>query len=273
MKADLHVHSNYSDGFDSAETVMKQAKERGVTHISFVDHDTVKGLSEVLMLGEKYGIEVIPGIEISAYDFKRDRKVHVLGYNYQSKAMHIQAICDELLKRRQAHSLWQIEQMIAAGYELDVEAIMETAKPSETIYKQHIMHHLTNAHYTSPEYKKLYKSLFKGDGIATGDILYVDVFDAVKAIVKDGGLAVVAHPGQLDSYDLIADLVPYGLGGIERNHLDHTAEDHQKVEALAKRFSLIMTGGSDFHGSYGATIEVGEIVSPSNLSDIFIFRK
>lgn len=265
MKADLHVHSNYSDGSDSAESVMKQATERGVTHISFVDHDTVKGQSEVLKLGDKYGIEVIPGIEISAYDFKRDRKVHVLGYNYEPSAVHIQSICDELLKRRQSHSLWQIEEIITAGYELEVEAIMETAKPSETIYKQHIMHHLTNAHYTSAEYKKLYKSLFKVDGVAAGDILYVDVFDAVKAIVADGGIAVVAHPGQLDSYDLIADLVPYGLGGIERNHPDHTIVDHIKVDALAKRFNLMMTGGSDFHGSYGATIEVGDIVSPSIL--------
>ena len=85
MKADLHVHSSYSDGSETVETVMKLAKERGVTQISFVDHDTVKGLPEVIMLGEKYGIEVIPGIEISAYDFKRDRKVHVLGYNYQHR--------------------------------------------------------------------------------------------------------------------------------------------------------------------------------------------
>lgn len=265
MKADLHVHSSYSDGSEIAETVMKLAKERGVTQISFVDHDTVKGLSEVRMLGEKYEIEVIPGIEISAYDFKRNRKVHVLGYNYDSAAIHIQTLCDDLLKRRQTHSLWQIEQIKAAGYELDVSTIAETAKPSETIYKQHIMHHLTEAEYTSPAYKQLYKSLFKVDGVAAGDIVYIDAVDAVKAIVADGGLAVIAHPGQLDSYDLISELVPYGLGGIERNHPDHTIEDHQKVEALAKQFGLVMTGGTDFHGAYGATNELGVITSPSNL--------
>lgn len=265
MKADLHVHSSYSDGSETVETVMKLAKECGVTQISFVDHDTTKGLSEVRMLGEKYHIEVIPGIEISAYDFKRDRKVHVLGYNYETEAVHIQSLCDDLLKRRQAHSLWQIKQIQTAGYELDVSAIAETAKPSETIYKQHIMHHLTEADYASPAYKQLYKSLFKGDGVASGDIVYIDAVDAVKAIVADGGLAVVAHPGQLDSYDLIPELVPYGLAGIERNHLDHTTEDHQKVEVLAQQFGLVMTGGTDFHGAYGGIIELGEISSPSNL--------
>ncbi|TQR14116.1 PHP domain-containing protein [Psychrobacillus soli] len=265
MKVDLHVHSSYSDGSETAETVMKLAKERGVTQISFVDHDTVKGLSEVLKLGEKYGVEVIAGIEISAYDFKRDRKVHVLGYNYHPDAVHIQTICEELLKRRQAHSLWQIEQIKATGYELDLSAIAETARPSETIYKQHIMHHLIDSDYTSPAYKQLYKSLFKGDGVASGDVVYIDAVDAVKAIVADGGIAVLAHPGQLNSYDLIPELVPYGLGGIERNHPDHTTEDHQKVEALAQQFGLFMTGGTDFHGTYGANIELGEITSPSNL--------
>ncbi|GGA33947.1 PHP domain-containing protein [Psychrobacillus lasiicapitis] len=265
MKADLHVHSSFSDGSEAVETVLKLAKERDVTQISFVDHDTVKGLSKVCMLGEKYQIEVIPGIEISAYDFKRDRKVHILGYNYDPEAVHIRAICDDLLKRRQTHSLWQIKQIQKAGYKLDVEKIIETAKPSETIYKQHIMRHLTEADYTSLSYKQLYKSLFKGVGVASGDIVYIDAVDAVKAIVADGGLAVVAHPGQLDSYDLIPELIPYGLGGIERNHPDHTASDYQKVEALAKRYGLVMTGGTDFHGAYGAPIPLGEITSPSSL--------
>ena len=88
------------------------------------------------------------------------------------------------------------------------------------------MQHLTEAVYTSSEYKQLYKSLFKGEGVAAGDIEYIDAFDAVQAIMADGGIAVVAHPGQLNSYDLIPELVEIGLNGIERNHLDHTSEDH-----------------------------------------------
>ena len=268
MGADLHVHSHYSDGSNSVEEVMKRASVNGVTQISFVDHDTVDGLPEILLLGKKYGIETIPGIEVSAYDFKRNRKVHVLGYNYHSGALHIKSICQSLLERRQAHSLWQIDQIKTAGYKLDVQAIMENAKPSITIYKQHIMKHLTKASYTSPEYKQLYRKLFKGDGLASGDIEYLNVFDAVRAIVADGGLAVVAHPGQLNSYDLIQELVEAGLGGIERNHPDNKAEDHQKVEALVKNYNLVMTGGTDYHGSFGADIEVGDILSPTNLMKV-----
>ena len=77
------------------------------------------------------------------------------------------------------------------------------------------------------------------------------------------GIAVVAHPGQLNSYDLIPELVEIGLNGIERNHFDHTSEDFLRIEALAEKYDLIMTGGTDYHGLYGAAIEVGDIVCPS----------
>ncbi|MCM3398590.1 PHP domain-containing protein [Oceanobacillus profundus] len=265
MKADLHVHSTYSDGSDSIEMVMREAQLNGVTHLSFVDHDTTAGLLEAQRLGEHYGIEVIPGIEISAYDFKRDLKVHILGYNYQPEARHIKQLCDSLLKRRHAHTLWQIEQIKKVGFRLDLETISKAAKPSETIYKQHVMQQLTSAFYSSDAYQSLYKRLFKGDGPAAGDIEYVDAFDAVRAVVADGGIAVVAHPGQLDSYELIPELIEVGLGGIERNHIDHDEQDVLKVESLANQYQLIMTGGTDYHGSFGKSVQIGNITSPINL--------
>lgn len=262
LKADLHVHSHYSDGSDSVTAVLQQASLCGLTHISFVDHDTVAGWEEKRTLSEKFGIIAVPGIEISAYDFRRHRKVHVLGYNFHPEAVHIKSICQALLERRHVHSLWQIRQIAKAGYPLDEDRIIELAKPSGTVYKQHIMKELTDTPYTSAAYKKLYRDLFKGDGIASGDIDYIDAFEAVEAIKADGGLAVVAHPGQLDSYELIPELVEAGLGGIERNHFDHTPEDYRRVEELAKKYQLVMTGGTDFHGTFGTEIAVGDIVSP-----------
>ncbi|WKA60529.1 PHP domain-containing protein [Planococcus shenhongbingii] len=262
MKADLHVHSHYSDGSDSVADVLQRAKASGVKTISFVDHDTVAGWPVVKVLASGYGIKAIPGIEISAYDFKRNRKVHILGYNYNPEAKHIKPLCDKLSEKRHRHSLWQIEQIKAAGFELDLEAILVSALPSRTVYKQHIMKELTAAEYSSSEYQQLYKRLFKGQGPAAGDIEYIDALEAVKAIKADDGLAVVAHPGQLDSYELIPELMEAGLGGIERNHPDHSAEDHQKVEKLAEEYGLVLTGGTDYHGAFGAPIDVGDIVSP-----------
>ncbi len=268
LKADLHVHSHYSDGADSVERVIKKAKKAGLTAISFVDHDTVSGWQEQQQIAETYSIQAIPGIEISAYDFKRQRKVHILGYHFSPEAPSITRLCSELLKLRHNHSMWQVSQIQAAGFNLDAEAVIESAKPSATVYKQHIMQQLTDAHYTSKEYKFLYKSLFKGTGVAAGDVDYVDAAEAVRAIVADGGLAVVAHPGQLDSFDLVPELLEAGLGGIERNHFDHSAKDHQKVEELAQQYGLVMTGGSDYHGAFGTAVEPGDIVSPEDINII-----
>lgn len=264
MKADLHVHSTYSDGSKSIEEVMHEARLNNLTHLSFVDHDTTAGLLEAQRLGKHYGITVIPGIEISAYDFKRNRKVHILGYNYHQDAVNIKWLCEPLLQRRHQHTLWQIEQIQQAGYSIDKDVIIDGAKPSQTVYKQHVMQQLTSAPFSSAEYQSFYQKLFKGNGVAAGDIDYIDAFAAVRAIVADGGIAVIAHPGQLDSYDLIPELTRVGLGGIERNHIDHNEQDVQQVEALADRYQLMMTGGTDYHGSFGARICLGDITSPVN---------
>ncbi|MGP4039199.1 PHP domain-containing protein [Gracilibacillus sp. D59] len=273
MKADLHVHSHYSDGSDSVEELLKQAAKEGVTHISIVDHDTVSGWPEIQASGKKYGIDVIPGIEISAYDYKRNRKVHVLGYHYRKDAPNIHNLCAPLLKQRHENSLWQIEQIRSLGYRIDPNEIAMTAKPSQTIYKQHIMRHITTESYTSEDYKKIYQALFKGEGVAKRDITYVDVFDAVEAVVLDGGIAVVAHPGQLNSYDVIPDLVGIGLGGIELAHPDHTETDHQRVIELADQYKLLKTGGTDYHGEFGIEIGIGDLLSPELPSAHFVQSK
>jgi predicted metal-dependent phosphoesterase TrpH len=103
------------------------------------------------------------------------------------------------------------------------------------------------------------------------DIEYVDVFKAVEAIKLDKGLAVLAHPGQLDSYYLIDKLVKAGLDGIEMNHEDHSIEDIDKIKNYyGKKYGLLLTGGSDYHGIYGETeIEVGDL----DCSDQLVIEK
>lgn len=264
MKADLHLHSRYSDGADTVREVLERSAAAGLTHVSFVDHDTTDGLEEVLALGEEYGVTVIPGIEISAYDFKRNRKVHVLGYDYRHDAKHLRALCRPLLERRHRHSLGQARKIRETGLSLDEEQVLAMAPEGGIVYKQHLMDLLTDAPFESADYQQLYRALFKDGGPASGDIRYIDVFDAVSAIKDDGGFAVIAHPGQLDSYELIPELAAAGLDGIERHHPDHTAEDHERVDRLSAEFGLFTTGGSDYHGRYGDPVALGEFISPDN---------
>ncbi|KIH69767.1 PHP domain-containing protein [Salinicoccus roseus] len=256
-RIDLHVHSTLSDGGDTIDEVLESAHRRGVNVLSFVDHDMTLTYHVAKRKPAARDITLIPGIELSAYDFKRGRKVHVLGYDYNLDGSQMQKLTMPLLERRHQHSLWQIEQIRAYGFDIDAEQVKAQLLPGQTIYKQHIMAALTDAHYATEDYQSLYRVLFKGNGPAAGDIEYMDVHDAVRAVKADGGMAVIAHPGQLDSYDVIEELIPLGLNAIEQYHPDHTEDDVLRVGELCDRYGLVATGGSDYHGDFGAPVEIG----------------
>lgn len=255
-KIDLHVHSNFSDGKDSVNKVLDLAKKCNVEMLSFVDHDTNLTYSKALPYAKKLGIDLIPGIEISAYDFKRKRKVHILGYNYDLDAPNIKKLTEPLQTRRHHHSLEQIKKIEDYGIDIDMDEVKKTVGPTGVIYKQHIMHAICDDHYTCPKYTTKYRTLFKNSGPASGDIEYIDYAEALKAIRQDNGYTVIAHPGQLHSYELIND--NYALiDGIEKYHPDHGTEDYEKVDALCRKYDLFITGGSDYHGDFGAAADIG----------------
>lgn len=137
-----------------------------------------------------------------------------------------------------------------------MEEVAKKAKASTAFYKQHIFDVLIEKGYTRDELKPL----FKKGGLCDRVITYVDGRDAVKAIKADGGIAVIAHPGQSKSYDMIPDLVEVGLDGIEKYHPDHQALDYQRIDELVNRYQLIITTGSDFHSTYGPNRPFGTLV-------------
>lgn len=263
MLGDLHIHTTYSDGSYSNEEVIKMAKEKGLTHIAITNHDTTRGLDEALELGEKYGIKVIPGVEISSYDYDRKRRVHILGYNISLEGKNINKLCSKTLVKRNSNTLKQAAILIEEGYDISLANLSKACETSKVLYKQHIMEELINKHYCDSIYCELYYRLFKNNGVCAMDIEYVDAKDAVKAIVADGGIPVLAHPGEFDSYDIIESLVQCGLKGIEINHPKNTTDDVKKIKEYAEKFNLFLTGGTDYHGKYGdKDIELGDVQSP-----------
>lgn len=260
--ADLHIHTDISDGSLTTEEVIKLAKKNGLTHIAITNHDTVKGLKEAIKIGKEEGIYVIPGIEISAYDYKRKRKVHLLGYGFDLEGKHITNLCKRLLKERNEMTLKQTDIIKSLGYDICIEEVKEYGENSEVAYKQHIMQVLIDKGYIDKIYAPLYKELFKNNGPCQMEVEYIDVYDAMEAIIKDNGIPVLAHPGQLNSYDLLEELIDAGLLGVEKYHISHNDEDYSRIENLAKKHNLIVTGGSDFHGTYGKNVTVGSYISP-----------
>ena len=258
ISADLHIHTTRSDGSEDFSQVLEKAWACGLTHVAFTNHDSLSGIAEALSLQEQYAITIIGGIEISAWDSVANTKAHILGLGFtDERAPAINALCAPTLEQRQATALWQIEQLKRHGYVLDPLVIQHYEQDSTCLYKQHIMAALTEEPYGSPAYTTLYRSLFKGAGICVRPITYVDVCDAVQAIKEDGGIAILAHPGQFDNFALVPRLVDVGLDGIEKYHPDHGPREWQIVDQLTKDYHLICTGGSDYHGAFGAAPSPG----------------
>jgi phosphoribosyl 1,2-cyclic phosphate 1,2-diphosphodiesterase len=262
MKADLHVHSRCSDGSYTVEEVVHQGASVGLDLISVTDHDTVEGCDRLMAAGKEYGIRTIPGIEISAYHYERQRKIHILGYSFRPEAVQLRQLCEPMLIARHQNSLRQIKAIADAGYEITEDEVRLEAGETQYLYKQHIMGVLIRKGYTDNMYSPLYKHLFKGNGPAIGDIAYVSCTDAVQAILADGGVPVLAHPGQQDSLDLVPLLASFGLQGIEINHPDHSPAVRNEIAMLAQEYGLMLTGGSDFHGAYGGSAAIGSETAP-----------
>jgi len=261
MLADLHIHSRYSDGSYTLEEAFALAKKKHLTHLSFVDHDTTEGCIPAQAMGKRIGIQAISGVEISAYDFEKNRKIHLLGYNFSLPAPHIEELCTPIREARHENTLRQLKIIQDLGYPVSLSEVQARAYPSQILYKQHIMLVLMDKGITDGIYSSLYKELFKNGGPASGDILYAEVFDALSAILKDGGKAVLAHPGQQDSFDLVPALAKRGLWGIELHHEDHSKADRKRILDLAKTYGLKLTGGSDDHGSFGSLHPIGDYFS------------
>lgn len=246
MTGDLHVHSTHSDGSETVEAIVKEASKKGISCLSFTEHDSVAWTKQTKEIGKKYNIRIIPGVEISAYDFSQNRKVHILGYNYKNTEA-VSALGAPLLKRRDENCRRQIQILGELGYQITVADVLRLTEG--TIYKQHILKYLFESGQSEALFGRIYSEIFKNGGPCDFDITYIDAKDAIRAIRQDGGCAVLAHPGQQKTFDLIPEYAQLGLFGVEMYHPDHSKEDELLAEQYCRDFGLMPFGGSDFHGS------------------------
>lgn len=261
---DLHVHTKISDNSYTVREIIGMACEKGITHIAITDHDTTMGLNEAILIGHEMKVSIIPGIEISAFDYKNNKRVHILGLFIEPCHPSLERLCAPIEESRNESSYKMVKKLIEIGYVITWEEVKKYAEGSTGVYKQHIMHALLNKGYCSGIYCELYKKLFKSeDSLDSGETAliipsYADAKDAIKAVREAGGIAVLAHPGQFGNYDSIEEWVKLGLEGLEVYHGSHSVDNVERLLEYAKKYNLVVTGGSDFHGFYGETpTEIG----------------
>ena len=254
MSADLHCHTRLSDGSLGVEELILLAKRSGIDTIAITDHDCLAGTVRGKILGERNGINVIPGVEISAYDEEHEKRVHILCYLAENPD-RLEGLCKQnTVTRRRASQLMTVK--VSQRFPLTSDLIISRAQGSTNIYKQHIMHALMDCGYTTSIFGELYDDLFSSKSPNNISVLpkYKTPLEVLEAIHVAGGIAVLAHPGFYDNFDIIDDLIKAGLDGIEVWHPENSEEQTEELIKICKKNGLLMTGGSDFHGMYNAKV-------------------
>ena len=259
MKADLHCHTRLSDGTLGIDDIIILAKNSGVTTLAITDHDSLAGTVRATIIGERHGINVIPAVEFSATDSKRKAKAHILCY-LPDTPERLEGLCKSNSERRKRAARIMVAK-VANKFPVTPELIMKCATGSTNIYKQHIMQALMECGYTTTIFGDLYNMLFKKESRINVlmECTYPEPAEIIEAIHEAGGIAVLAHPGFYDNFELLEELIPQGLDGVEVWHPENTPEQQELLINIAKKNDLLMTGGSDFHGAYNAyPIKLGE---------------
>ena len=268
IKADMHIHSTVSDGSYTMEEIVAMAEAGGLHAIAITDHDT---LSHASKLPKSDKVKVQAGLEISAFDYGKNFRVHVLGYGIKNPEI-VEKVVHPTLEARHANSMRQIEILKQNGYEIDIEKMPKA--DGKYIYKQHIMDWLVSQGSVEDLFGEFYYSVFKNNGICHFDIEYLNPVTAVRAIKDAGGYAVLAHSGQQQNFELIPELVKAGLDGLELNHHANSEKDKVIIREYAEKYQLFLTGGSDCHGRYEAgSPEVGDYLSEQSGAEIIFGNK
>lgn len=239
-----------SDGSVGIEELISMAKRRNMTAIAVTDHDTVAGATRAVIIGKRQGVRVIHGVEFSAFSKEHGLKLHILCYDCR-KPDRLEGLCRKIGESRRAASLEQLR-MVMRYYPIPQELVTRCATGSTNLFRQHIMHALMEAGYASEMYGEVYQRLFNSKtGIAYRKMeWYPEPKEVIDLIHSAGGVAVIAHPYVYHNEQILGELVELGIDGIEVWHSRQTEEQSATLEQYAKEHNLLVTAGTDFHGSY-----------------------
>lgn len=258
MRADLHTHTIFSDGKQTPEELAFNAKKTGVALLAVTDHDNMDGDERKRAAAEKEGIFYVSGIEISAYT---DVKVHIMGYGLDSNSEAYRSF----MERRKVGSYERAEDVIKklSSHKIFVTLDeVEECHPvkNSPLHTMHIARAVAKKGYYPDEFA-VYRECLKKGQFAYSDVMRPTPEEAVQTILGAGGICSLAHPGRIEKEEnekeeLLLSLVKKGLNGIEAVYSSHTEREEETFRAWAKKYDLLVTGGSDVHqeGLFGRRV-------------------
>ncbi|MEX2416583.1 MAG: PHP domain-containing protein [Paenibacillaceae bacterium] len=247
---DLHTHTTASDGVCTPADNVRLALQAGLAAIAITDHDTVSGIDEARLEGGRIGIEVVPGVEISTLD--RGVDVHILGYYINDKDPIFNQRLSQLRDTRNIRNTLILNRLNELGIRITLKEVndhlIQQKSMDQTIGRPHIADVLIARGIVKTVAEAFELYLGKG-GSAYINPPRISPKLAIDWIREAGGKAVLAHPGLYGDEEIVKDTIQHGIDGIEAYHSDHNEEQQKHYNELAARHELIVTAGSDFHGT------------------------
>lgn len=282
MKADLHLHTHYSDGTDSPQRVVERAAQLNFDVIAITDHDTVAGVSEALEAGKKLGVCVVPGIEITSQ--YRHQELHLLAY-FDSDSPEIESwqnpellkLLDEFSQRRAERVARMVEKLNGLGVSIKVEDVERSVgsggdaglKPA--LGRPHVAAAIVAGGYATSLDEAFSKYLKKGRP-AWVDKERAEARDVIELVHQSMGITALAHPGFLKDENIPEKLLNDHIDAIEVYHSRHSPSQSNRFNQWAREHHLIITGGSDCHGMLKGEPLMGKVELKGNDLDGFLQR-
>src|SRR6202453_1265922 len=263
IRFDLQSHSTHSDGALEPAEVVERAARAGVELLALSDHDTVSGVAEALRAGERYGVRVVPAVEISAIDADGEtpRELHILGYDIDHTDPALTARLAEFLADREQRTLRMAAALEELGFELDRAQLQERGAAGKPIGRPHLAEAVltapANAARLRDEQIDDIGSLIRGyliEGKPAFRLREIPtVAQAIAAIHEAGGVVVWAHPfwDIPDPDEVLATIDRFralGIDGVEAFYVTHTQEQTTLLAQRCEELGLLSTGSADFHG-------------------------
>ena len=250
---DLHTHTTASDGRCTPPELVARAAAAGIRVLSVTDHDTVAGCAAAAAACTEAGLDFVPGIEVTAV--RDDADVHTLGYFIDTSSAAFSAFLSEQRHRRIDRAREMIERLRGFGILLDAAAVLQPAldDPSQSAGRPWLARAMVAAGYVADTNEAFDRYLARGRPAFVPRVA-AQPGEVIARIHDAGGIASIAHPGLLRRDDWLPDFVRADLDALEVYHTDHDPPATVRYAALAKKFGLGVTGGSDYHAdqSHGA---------------------
>ncbi len=242
---DLHTHSTASDGLLSPADLVHLASSIGLTTLGLTDHDSTLGIDEARAAGERDGVDVVPGIELSCTVSAGE--LHMLGYFIDHQSADLQSTLSEFREGRRDRVARIVERLHGAGVAVDLDRVRELGSGG-SVGRAHVARALVESGEVSSMDEAFERYLARGrPGYVERPRLTPS--GAVELVHRAGGVAVLAHPFTVTELDTtLTELVENGLDGLEVYYSLYNSDQRARLARLAHDFGLVPTGGSDFHG-------------------------